>query len=116
MANAREQLGAVADWLGDNDETLSAGLRNPFDALRLYDYAMAHPNLPEMADEWTPAQFKRAIGYDPMLGENHESETTGADAAGKALVQARNLLSSVAFVAKNGDTKAVLKKIGKVVV
>lgn len=41
--NAREQLIAIADWLGDEEESLSFGLRNAFDALRLYDYALARP-------------------------------------------------------------------------
>lgn len=36
--NAREKLAAVADWLGWQDETLSAGLRTAEDALKLYDY------------------------------------------------------------------------------
>lgn len=116
MPNAREQLATICDWLSHNDEALSAGLRNPFDALRLYDYAQAHPSLPEMADEWSPAQFKRAIGYDPMLAEPTESTTTGAFAAAKALADARKLIESMAFVANEGDTKKLLKKISEVVV
>lgn len=64
--NAREQLEAAANWLGWNDENLSQGLRSAQDGLRLYAYAQAHGDLPEMADEWEPAELKNALGYDPL--------------------------------------------------
>lgn len=109
--NSRETLVNVAEWLGYQDETLSFGLRNAFDALRLYDYAQAHPNLPEMADEWTERQFIAALGYNPMTEEFLEVKSTGADAAAAAMKRARRLLDSVAFVAKEGDTKRPLSAI-----
>lgn len=101
--NARERLAAVAEWLGWQEETLSFGLRNAFDGLRLYDYAQAHPNLPEMADEWKPRSRIAALGYDPMDGTNHEAETTGASEVASAMSKARKLIDTVAFVAKEGD-------------
>lgn len=64
--NARELLEAAADWLGWQDEDLSFGLRSAQDGLRLYDYAQRHPELPEMADEWTSAQRVKALGYEPL--------------------------------------------------
>jgi hypothetical protein len=64
--NARERVAAVAAWLGWNHETLSFGLRNAVDALRLYDYAQAHPELPEIADEWEDSDLIAAIGYSPF--------------------------------------------------
>lgn len=79
--NAREQLAAVADWLGWQDESLSFGLRNSMDALRLYDYAQAHPNLHEMADEWPSRTRIAALGYDPL--ETAEA-ATGREVGAKA--------------------------------
>ena len=116
--NAREQLAAAAEWLGYQDECLSFGLRNSMDALRLYDYAQAHPEMPEMADEWTPEQFQEALGYYPLstpeAAEGREVGESGAAAAHSALMQARVLLDSVAFVAIEGDTTAVLEAIDSV--
>lgn len=107
--NARETLAHVADWLGWQEETLSFGLRNAFDGLRLYDYWQAHEDtLGEMADEWEPKDRIAALGYDPMDGTNHEATTTGADGVVSAMAQARKLIDSVAFVAKEGDTKKPL--------
>src|SRR5579864_1935301 len=89
--NARERLAAAAEWLGYNDEQLSFGLRNAFDALRLYDYAQAHPNLPEMADEWEESDLIAALGYSPFEFDqteamiSHEANTSGADKAAKAM-------------------------------
>lgn len=103
--NTRETLALIADWLGWQEETLSFGLRNAFDALRLYDYAQAHPDLGEMADEWEPCDRIAALGYDPMDGTNHEAETTGAAGVVTAISKARKLLDSVAFVVREGDTK-----------
>lgn len=115
MANAREQLAAAAHWLGDNDEDLSAGLRSAFDALRLYDYAQMHPELSEMADEWAAKDRVKALGYDPLAEPIfHEQMLTGASAVAMALQAAKKLLDSVAFVAKNGDTKKPLQLIAKV--
>lgn len=114
--NARETLANVTEWLGWQEETLSFGLRNAFDALRLYDYAQAHNTLPEMADEWTPKHRIAALGYDPMDDGDHEATTTGADAATAALQQARTLIDSVAYVAKDGDKIPCLAVIDQVIV
>lgn len=110
--NAREQLTAVADWLGWQDESLSFGLRSSMDALRLYDYAQSHPDLPEMADEWRPRSRIAALGYDPLqlpeAARGRDVSDTGAARAARAMAQARSLLDSVAYVARPGDTKVVL--------
>lgn len=116
--NAREQLAMVAEWLGWQDESLSFGLRNSMDALRLYDYAEAHSDLAEMADEWQSKDRIAALGYDPLETEEStrgcEVVETGASAAHAALMQARVLLDSVAYVAKEGDTTLVLASIDAV--
>lgn len=113
--NSRQRLVSVANWLGFQDEDLSAKLRNAFDALRLYDYAEANCYLPEMADEWEPEHRKAALGYDPLEMENDiESDTTGASEAADALRNAYVLLDSVAFVKNQGDTLRVLPKIAAV--
>jgi hypothetical protein len=70
--NARETLKAIEHWLSWQDETLSDGLQTVKDALRLYAYAQAHPDLPEMADEWKPKHLRAALGYDP-LGEKAQT-------------------------------------------
>lgn len=119
--NARERLAAAADWLGYNEEQLSFGLRSAFDALRLYDYAQAHPELNEMADEWEESHLIAALGYSPFeldLTEapiSHEAETSGADKAAEAIRAARKLLDSVAFVAKEGDSAPVIEALDEVV-
>ncbi|VVE18347.1 MULTISPECIES: hypothetical protein [Pandoraea] len=119
--NARERLAAVADWLGYNDEQLSFGLRNAFDALRLYDYSQAHPELPEMADEWEESDLIAALGYSPYEFDqseailSHEADTSGAGKAAEAIRAARKLLDSVAFVAKDGDTAPVIEALDEVI-
>lgn len=118
--NARERLAAAAEWLGWNHEQLSFGLRNAFDALRLHDYAMARPDLPEMADEWEEKDLIAALGYSPWAVDeteapiSHEAETSGADKAAEAIYAARRLLDSVAFVAKEGDTAPVIAALDEV--
>lgn len=106
--NARETLAHAAEWLGWQEESMSYGLRNAFDALRLYDYAQAHPELPEMADDWEESDFIAAIGYNPFSGEDHEAKTSGADAAAKAMDLARNLIDSVAYITSEGDKDEAL--------
>ena len=64
--NAREILVAAADWLGWQDEDMSFGLKSAEDAIKLYAYAQAHPDLPEMADKWEPKDRRKALGYEPM--------------------------------------------------
>jgi hypothetical protein len=115
--NARERLAAAAEWLGYNHEQLSFGLRNAFDALRLYDYAQAHPNLPEMADDWEESDLIAALGYSPLTEAiiSHEADTSGADKAAEAMRAARRLLDSVAFVAKEGDTAPVIEALDTVI-
>jgi hypothetical protein len=114
MANAREKLKAAELWLSMNNESLSDGIRSAFDALRLYDYAKSHPELPEMADEWQAKDRIKAVGYDPLSENPHEKTTTGANAAVIALQSARKLLDSVAFVSKEGDTKRTIRLIDAV--
>lgn len=65
--NAREQLEAAANWLGWSDESLSFGLKNAEDGLKLWRYSQAHPELDEFADTWEPEEVKKAIGYNPWL-------------------------------------------------
>lgn len=77
--NAREQLVACAEWLGWQDEDMSAGLLSPEDGLKLWRYWSARSDsLPEMADEEVDedglesAEKHRiiALGYDPLtLGQ-----------------------------------------------
>jgi len=112
--NSRELLVQIADWLGWQSEDLAAGLRSAFDALRLHDYAQAHPELPEMADEWEAVDLISAVGYNPFEEEYHDAELSGAGAALSALECARDLLDSVAFVAKEGDKDKPLAAINAV--
>jgi len=114
--NARERLEAVFNWLGWQDEQLSAGLKNSFDALRLFDYAQANPDLSEMADEWNEKHLIAAVGYNPLADYEtwHEAETTGASEAANALRNAYTLIDSVAHVAKPGDKERVLPEIARV--
>lgn len=114
--NARERLAHAAEWLGWQEEQLSFGMKNAFDALRLYDYAQAHPDLPEMADEWTVKQRIAAIGYDPLreYAPTYEADTSGADKAVTAMEDARRLIDSVAYVAKEGDKEKPLAALDAV--
>ncbi|GAO73509.1 hypothetical protein [Comamonas sp. E6] len=114
--NAREQLIAIADWLGDEEESLSFGLRNAFDALRLYDYALARPELIcGYVMEWPEADRIAALGYDPIATveaiQGRDVNETGATQACAVLARARDLLDSVAFVATEGDTSQLLVDI-----
>lgn len=113
--NAREQLALVEDWLSEQDESLSFGLRNALDALRLYDYALAHPDLGEKADGWKVGCRVAALGYDPLTTPEamygRSVKDTGAARATKALESARKLLDSVVFVAQLTDTRQVLREL-----
>lgn len=108
--NARQRLSEAAEWLGWNDENLSSGLRTAFDALRLYDYAQAHPELPEMADDWDPELISQVLGYDPLAAnaQQHEAPTSGVDVVVRAMQEARMLIDSVAWVQREGDKEPVL--------
>ena len=77
--NAREILVIVADWLGWQDETLSDGLKSPRDALKLWEYAQAHPDLGEMADEWPRKALRDALGYNPFKAQDAESKVRHFD-------------------------------------
>lgn len=112
--NARERLTAAKDWLGWQDENLSAGLRTAFDALRLHDYAQLHDDLPDMADDWEPEQREVALGYDPLDRPAIEAQTSGADVIAHALVDAFRLLDSVAFVQQEGDTAQLIDTLSAV--
>lgn len=117
--NAREQIENIAEWLGYQEESLSFGLRHAMDALRLYDYSMAHPELHEMADEWEDADLIAALGYNPLETEGaingREVTDTGATEAHAALVMARTLIDSVAYVSTEGDSAPVLAAIDAVI-
>lgn len=119
LFNAREHLAVVADWLGFQEESLSFGLINAYDGLRLYDHSHANPHLGEMADEWLPQDRIAALGYDPLetreAQEGRCVQDSGAQKAHSALAAARKLLDSVAFVATEGDTAIVLALIDDVV-
>lgn len=117
---ARQMLKHVADWLGDQDEHLSSGLKNAFDGLRLYDYAQSHADtLGEYADEWEPEHRIAALGYDPLYdsaaaGIFREPEHTGAAVAVQAMTAAVKLLDSVAYVHDDGDTEQPLADLREV--
>lgn len=110
--NSREMLLHIANFYGDMTENLAAGLRNAFDALRLYDYAQAHPELDEYPDTWEPEDRIAALGYDPLQdgidGNYRESEVTGAVEPVQALADAYVLLDSVPFVTVTGDRDEVV--------
>lgn len=114
--NSRETLAHVADWLGWQEEQLSYGMKNAFDALRLYDYWMDHQEtLPEMADEWDEKDRIAALGYDPMESCNcYESERSGATDAANALRNSYVLIDSVAYVKEEGDSLHILPQISNV--
>lgn len=79
--NAREKLLAVAEWLGWQDENLSAGLRCAEDGIKLHAYWQERADtLPEMADESHDDDGNEvaphrvaAIGYDPMTEPLHKA-------------------------------------------
>lgn len=71
--NAREQLEAIAAWLGYQNETLSFGLNGPEDAIKLFRGWASDPTLPEFCDECEGPEdrqrllrkTKQILGYDP---------------------------------------------------
>lgn len=71
--NAREQLEAVAAWLGYQNEDLSFGLKSMEDAIKLFRGWTTDPNLPEFCDECESdadrkmilARTTKILGYDP---------------------------------------------------
>ena len=77
--NAREILVIVADWLGWQDEALSDGLKSPKDALKLWEYAQAHTDLHEMADQWHPKVLRDALGYNPFKAQDAETKVRHFD-------------------------------------
>ncbi|MEM8519518.1 hypothetical protein [Janthinobacterium sp. CAN_S7] len=118
--NMREKAEAIALWLGYHNEDIAYGLRALADAEKLYDYWQAHSGvLPEFCDEDAddPTVNVRqhriaAIGYDPlMIVMEGGTLTPKIDKTAEALRVAQKLLDSVAFVAKEGDTKRPLRLI-----
>lgn len=116
--NSRELLVAVAEWYGDQDENLSAGLRSAFDALRLYEFWTSRPGLPEFCDEATDddgndlaALRAQALGYDPLAVDFTGDAPTGVKQVLGALDAAETLLDSAAYVLKPGDTAKPLRLI-----
>ena len=73
--NAREELKAVADWLGYQHEDLSYGLKSAEDGIKLCRYWRAHPELPEFCDaaesedegRLVRRHLKLALGYNPFV-------------------------------------------------
>jgi hypothetical protein len=71
--NAREQLEAIASWLGYQHEDLSFGLKSPEDAIKLFRGWASDPKLPEFCDECEGeadrkrllTRTKKILGYDP---------------------------------------------------
>lgn len=118
--NMREKTEAIAEWLGYHNEDIAYGLRSVADAERLYDYWVVRGDLlPEFCDsdsddlEVDVRQHRiAALGYDPLV-----IVMDGAKPAPKvnkpveALLAAQTVLGSVAFVAKEGDTKRPLRLI-----
>ena len=70
--NAREILAIVENWLGWQDEALSDGLKSPRDAIKLWEYAQAHPDMHEMADQWPKRVLRDALGYNPLQARDNE--------------------------------------------
>lgn len=118
--NMREKTEAIAEWLGYHHEDIAYGLRSVADAEKLYDYwAERGDLLPEFCDndaedlEVDVRQHRiAALGYDPlvvvMAGERAAPKI---NKAAEAMRAAEKLLDSVAFVAKEGDTKRPLRLI-----
>jgi hypothetical protein len=118
--NIREKSQAVATWLGYHHENIAYGLRSMADAEKLYDYWQARPSvLPEFCDDDaddTAVDVRQhriaALGYDPlvivMAGALRRPKI---DRATEALRAAQTLLDSVAYVAREGDTKRPLRLI-----
>lgn len=72
-SDVQEQLDACSGWLQSMHADLSFGLKSPEDALKLWRYALAHPELAEFCDEqtgepgdWQESNFIEAIGYNPF--------------------------------------------------
>jgi hypothetical protein len=68
----REYLAAVVEWYGWQAESFNERLKNPIDALQLFDYAQCHPELPEMAEDWEAKDLTKALGYNPWGLPAHE--------------------------------------------
>lgn len=64
--NAYEEMKACVSWLEWHHVDFIEGIRSPADALKLWRYGAQHAEeVNEMADTWTPAQLRKAIGYNP---------------------------------------------------
>jgi len=118
--NFREKTAAIAEWLGWHHENIAYGLRSVADAEKLYDYWQARGDLlPEFSDEEADdaavdvRQHRIiALGYDPLvIVMEGQKPAPKIDRKAEALKAAQQLLDSVAFVAKEGDTKRPLRLI-----
>lgn len=118
--NMREKTAAIAEWLGWHHEDVAYGLRSVADAEKLYDYWAARSDLlPEFCDNdghelGVDVRQHRiaALGYDPLvIVMKGAVPAPKIDKATEALHSAEKLLDSVAFVAKEGDTKRPLRLI-----
>lgn len=63
--SSRQSLEDALRWFDEHDGTFCSGVKSAMDALRLYEYAMAHPEVPEFADSWGNAKLKAVLGYNP---------------------------------------------------
>lgn len=118
--NMREKTVAIAEWLGWHHEDIAYGLRSVADAETLYDYwATRSDQLPEFCDIdaddiMVDVRQHRiaALEYDPLVIVMEGAKPAPKiDKAAEALRVAERLLDSVAFVAKEGDTKRPLRLI-----
>lgn len=118
--NMREKTLAIAEWLGWHHEDIAYGPRSVADAEKLYDYWAARGDvLPEFSDneDYDPAVDVRqhriaARGYDPLVIVMQDAPPAPkVDKAAEALRVAEQLLDSVAYIARKGDTKRPLRLI-----
>lgn len=116
----REKTAAIAEWLGCHHENIAYGLRSVADAEKLYDYWQSNSHLvPENCDDEPddPSVNVRqhrinAIGYDPLeVPLNGAKQPPKVNKSHEALIAVKTLLDSVAYVAKEGDTKRPLRLI-----
>ena len=65
-----ERLRHIVGWFELQSESLSLGLKNQDDALRLYEYWVKHDDKLPSCDSDEAIEFRvKALGYDPMGDE-----------------------------------------------
>lgn len=77
QTDVRRDLYLAIQWYDYQCDDLAYSLKSAEDALKLWRYAKAHPELAEYCDEqaagdltdWTEAHFIAAIGYSPFKRE-----------------------------------------------